>query len=1477
MAQAQVIAHVSSLNGTAYARDAEGNMRVLKLGDAIREGESVVTTDGSQVMLQLADGRQMAVVPGDVVRIDAEVAADFKPDATDSAVANDPKVFSGLTGALARGENIDQLLEDPAAGNTGPGKEGHSFVELARIVEAVTPLSYQYGTERGQELYTYDGSAIGVARAAEDTGNATGQDATDVTRITLSSETHVIEGGRITVTATVDKPVTDTDLVITLNDGSIITIPVGGTTGSVDVGTRDDDPYKQGDETVEFKIDSTTGGNYENLNTDSTTSTVVQDDADTTTITLKSDDSVTEGGKITVTATVDHAPETDLVITLNDGSQITIKAGETEGSVEVDARGDDPYKQGDVPVEFKIDSTTGGNYENLDTSSTTSTVVKDDTDTTTITLKSDDNVTEGGKITVTATVDNPPETDLVIKLNDGSEITIKAGETTGSVEVDTRGDDPYKQGDEIVEFKIDSTTGGNYENLDTSSTTSTVVQDNADATRITLTSDPNVTEGDKITVTATVNNAPQDSDLVITLNDGSTITIKVGDTTGSVQVDTRPDDLYIQGDEKLDFSIASATGGNYEALDTSSTASTVVQDDADTSAIKLTSDASVVDGGKITVTASVDNAPQDTDLVIDLGNGHIITIAVGAKTGSIEVTAPQGETSVDFSIKDATGGNYEHLDTSSTTSTNIRDVDISTITLSSEPSVTEGDKITVTATVDNAPQGGDLVITLNDGSQITIKEGEFTGSVQVDTRPDDLYIQGDEKVDFSIASTTGGNYEALDTSSTASTTVVDDADLTTITLTSDPSVTEGGKITVTATVDHAPESDLVIKLNDGSEITILANHTTGSVDVTAPQGEGVVDFSIASTSGGNYEALDTSSTTSTAVVEQPTTSEANPDTIVTPEDVPVSGNVLGNDTNPGDVVNFKVDGVTYNAGDTATITGKGELTINSNGDYTFTPHQDYSGPVPQITYNTESGASSTLDITVTPVADTPIVTVTLGQMEAAENGMITIDHTNAGADNLGFSVTAFNNLRLDLANSDFANGVYVFDRSGLSPTRVATYSEGTVTGFGSGGGYDNGTGPGEAEVSQSGSATPVEDWRSEMTVVTFDAPVASATVQFIWLAIAEHAQYVAYDENHNVVTQGVVNGESNVNDAIREITIAGDSTIKYIEFFAPGPYAGGANTDDFLIHSVQFVAADAEPSTLPLSIYATPADIDGSESITQITVAVSGGTLSAGTDNGDGTWTFMANDPNHHDYQWLVDDATGAVTIKDLDGNNLNISVAADHVGGVTVDVTATVVDSAMIGGHLVTDTTDGSASAMLLVGSSGEDTLVGGDGNDILVGGAGNDTLTGGLGSDVFVWNLADKGTHAGLNSNGEVHTQDGVTPVQPANPALDTVTDFNVSARIVDSYGSASGGDALDLRDLLQGENAGNLTKYLNFQSDGQGGTIIHVSSGGGFANGVYNANFEDQTIVLQNVDLTSSYGGDQQQIINHLLQNGNLLVDK
>ena len=95
----------------------------------------------------------------------------------------------------------------------------------------------------------------------------------------------------------------------------------------------------------------------------------------------------------------------------------------------------------------------------------------------------------------------------------------------------------------------------------------------------------------------------------------------------------------------------------------------------------------------------------------------------------------------------------------------------------------------------------------------------------------------------------------------------------------------------------------------------------------------------------------------------------------TDEDITLTGNVLENASSPDEplsITDFTVGGVSLSAGSTAFLP-QGNLTISSNGSYTFVPTPDYNGSVPVATYTVEDGAgdtdTSTLTITVDPVAD----------------------------------------------------------------------------------------------------------------------------------------------------------------------------------------------------------------------------------------------------------------------------------------------------------------------------------------------------------------------------------------------------------------------------------------------------------------------------------------------------------------------------
>ncbi|WP_423188027.1 retention module-containing protein [Alishewanella sp. d11] len=806
-------------------------------------------------------------VPPQPVVITLSVESLVTEGGTYTVVANLSSPVTG--GPFVIQLNDGSIITIPVGSSTGevavPVREDDVYVQNDDIV------NINIDSTSGGNFSTVDSSSSVTVIVTDDN---------DVTVITLTSPNTVVEGNTITVTATVSNPVTDSPLVITLNNGNTIIIPVGATSGTAELSTREDDLLIQGDEPLSFAISTVSGGNFEALDSSSTATTTVTDDNDVTTITLSAPAQVVEGQPITVTATVSNAVTgSPLVIDLGNGNTITIPVGATSGQVTVDSRADDAYVQGTESLNFAVVGTSGGNFEALN-SVGTSTQVVDDADVTTITLSAPAQVVEGQPITVTATVSNAVTgTPLVIDLGNGRTITIPVGATSGQVTVDSRADDAYVQGTESLDFAVVGTSGGNFEALDTTSTASSTIVDDADVTTITLSAPTQVVEGQPITVTATVSNAVTGSPLVIDLGNGNTITIPVGATSGTTSVDSRADDVYTQGAQSVSFAVVGTSGGNFEALDTTSTASSTIVDDADVTTITLSAPTQVVEGQPITVTATVSNAVTGTSLVIDLGNGRTITIPVGATSGELTVESRaddayvQGTQSLNFAVVGTSGGNFEALNSVGTSTQVVDDADVTTITLSAPAQVVEGQPITVTATVSNAVTGTPLVIDLGNGLSITIPVGATSGELTVESRADDAYVQGTQSLNFAVVGTSGGNFEALNSVGT-STQVVDDADVTIITLSGPEGVTEGGLITLTANVDNAPQdTPLVITLTNGAQITIAVGETSGSVSFDSReddiylQGDERIIVGIAETTGGNYESLDTSDQISFGIMD----------------------------------------------------------------------------------------------------------------------------------------------------------------------------------------------------------------------------------------------------------------------------------------------------------------------------------------------------------------------------------------------------------------------------------------------------------------------------------------------------------------------------------------------------------------------------------------------------------------------------------
>ncbi|WP_160115483.1 retention module-containing protein [Marinobacterium lutimaris] len=716
---------------------------------------------------------------------------------------------------------------------------------------------------------------------SSDTATVTINDTIDTTVISLSDITVNEGSGSASITATLGAAVTESPLVITLDNGATITIGVGETTGTSEpFSVQGDDPYIDG-ESYEVGISSVSGGNFEALDSSDTATVTINDTIDTTVITL-SDITVNEGsGSASITATLGAAvTESPLVITLDNGATITIGVGETKGTSEpFSVQGDDVYVDGES-YEVAISSVSGGNFEALDSSDTATVTINDTIDTTVITL-SDITVNEGsGSASITATLGAAvTESPLVITLDNGATITIGVGETTGTSEpFSVQGDDVYVDG-ESYEVAISSVSGGNFEALDSSDTATVTINDTIDTTVITL-GDITVNEGSgSASITATLGAAVTESPLVIALDNGATITIGVGETTGTSEpFSVQGDDVYVDG-ESYEVGISNVSGGNFETLDSSDSATVTINDTIDTTVITL-GDITVNEGsGSASITATLGAAVTESPLVITLDNGATITIGLGETSGTSEPFSIQGDDpyidgeSYEVGISNVSGGNFEALDSSDSATVTINDtIDMTVITLG-DITVNEGSgSASITATLGAAVTESPLVITLDNGATITIGVGETTGTSEpFSVQGDDVYVDG-ESYEVGISSVSGGNFEALDSSDTATVTINDTIDTTVITL-SDITVNEGsGSASITATLG-APvtESPLVITLDNGATITIGVGETSGTSEPFSVQGDDVYvdgesyEVAISSVSGGNFEALDSSDTATVKV------------------------------------------------------------------------------------------------------------------------------------------------------------------------------------------------------------------------------------------------------------------------------------------------------------------------------------------------------------------------------------------------------------------------------------------------------------------------------------------------------------------------------------------------------------------------------------------------------------------------------------
>ena len=156
-----------------------------------------------------------------------------------------------------------------------------------------------------------------------------------------------------------------------------------------------------------------------------------------------------------------------------------------------------------------VSGVTGGNFEKVDFSEATATAqITDTIDTTTVSLAATDVNEDAASVSFKATLSNAAETEVTIVTNLGN-IVIAAGQTEGTLVIDTKDSDVYLDADSLT-ATVSGVTGGNFEKVDFSEATATAqITDTIDTTTVSLSGDAIVNEGASAAYTVALTSAAQ--------------------------------------------------------------------------------------------------------------------------------------------------------------------------------------------------------------------------------------------------------------------------------------------------------------------------------------------------------------------------------------------------------------------------------------------------------------------------------------------------------------------------------------------------------------------------------------------------------------------------------------------------------------------------------------------------------------------------------------------------------------------------------------------------------------------------------------------------------------------------------------------------------------------------------------------------------------------------------------------------------
>ncbi|MEE3663101.1 tandem-95 repeat protein [Brenneria sp. g21c3] len=1118
-------------------------------------------------------------------------------------------------------------------------------------------LSYTVGEAPKNGTLTLD-AATG-AYTYTPTANFNGNDSFSVT-VSDGNGGTVSSTVSIGVTAVNDAPVTADQSLTTLEDtpisGAISASDVDGDTLSYTVG----EAPKNGTLALDAATGEYTYTPTANFNgNDSFTVTVADGQGGTTVSTVN----------IGVTAVNDAPVTADQSLTTAEDTPIsgTISASDVDSDVLSYTVGEQP-KNGTLTLDAATGEYTYTPTANFNGSDSFTVTVADGQGGTTVSTVN---------IGVTAVNDAPVTADQTLTTEEDTPIsgTISASDVDGDVLSYAVGEAP-KNGTLTLDAATGEYTYTPASNFNGSDTFTVTVADGQGGTTVSTVN---------IGVTA-VNDAPVTADQSLTTPEDTPIsgTIRASDVDGdmlSYTVGEQPKNGTLTLDAATgqytytpasnfngsdSFSVTVADGNGGTTVSTVNIGVTAVNDapvtadqtltTAEDTPISGTISASDVDGDVLSYT--VGEQPKNGTLTLDAVTGEYTYTPTanfnGSDSFSVTVDDGQGGTTVSTVNIGVTAVNDAPV-TADQTLTTAEDTPISGTISASD---VDGDVLSYT--VGEQPKNGTLTLDAATGEYTYTPTANFNGS---------------DSFTVTVADGQGGT-----TVSTVNigVTAVNDAPVT-----ADQSLTTEEDTPISGTISASDVDGDVLSYAVGEAPkngTLTLDAATGEYTYTpASNFNGSDSFSVTVADGQGGTTVSTVNIGVTAVNDAPVTADQS---LTTLEDTPVTGQITASDVD-GDTLNYTVGEAPKN----------GTLVLDSDtGQYTYTPKANLSGS-DSFTVTVADGnggtAVSTVTVGVTPVADTPVVT-----LETTSGETTLIPETikvNGGSENGGFDVqdgkivAIGDGVRVWLTQGDpvpevVGNGV------------IAYYNQGNINGSGS---YS------DVYVVHDGSGYKQDGNQRGLNQVSGNggSEASGTSPDYIFLQDGDTSKYSVSNSTNN-------NAASNVN-TFDGVNVYGNGQIISSGNQLEGVIYGDGTSvlaDNDGTTKIEVIPAQSGYQAHTISVSASLTDTDGSETLSGITLSglpegtqiVSGDTVLY-TVGSDGTYLI----PNTNNAQSFTSEISVLVPVS---AGKFDVIAQATSTEIANYD-SATGYSSHEVEQYGAT------------VGTTGDDTLTGTHSNDLMVG----------------------------------------------------------------------------------------------------------------------------------------------------------------